>query len=67
MAAVWNALSIILNPARCRIQSASREAAQGLVEYSLILLFVALVVLLIVGVYGTQVANLFSRVTNQIP
>jgi len=42
------------------------EEAQGLVEYALILILVAVVVVLIIGVYGTQVANYFSRVTNTI-
>jgi pilus assembly protein Flp/PilA len=44
-----------------------RERGQGLMEYALILILVAIVVVLIVGVYGTQVANYFSRVTSVIP
>lgn len=43
------------------------ERGQGLMEYGLILILVAIIVVLILGVYGSQVANLFSRVTNQIP
>jgi pilus assembly protein Flp/PilA len=42
------------------------EKGQGLMEYGLILVLVAIIVVLILGVYGTQVANFFSRVTNDI-
>ncbi len=44
----------------------SRELAQGLVEYAIILMLVALVVLVILGVFGTQISNLFSRVTSAV-
>ena len=40
------------------------ENGQGLMEYGLILVLVAIIVVLILGVYGSQVANFFSRVTN---
>lgn len=43
------------------------EHGQGLMEYGLILLLVAIIVVFILGTYGSQVANFFSRVTNQIP
>lgn len=43
------------------------ERGQGLAEYALILAFVALVVIVIVGVFGNAVANYYSRVTNSIP
>ena len=43
-----------------------REEGQGLVEYALILVLVALVVIAILAVIGPQVANVFSRVTNQL-
>ncbi|MBI5033104.1 MAG: pilus assembly protein [Chloroflexi bacterium] len=42
------------------------EQAQGLVEYALILILVAVVVVLIIGVFGGQIANYFSRVTDSI-
>jgi pilus assembly protein Flp/PilA len=42
------------------------EKGQGLMEYGLILVLVAIIVVLILGVYGTQVANFFSRVTSDI-
>lgn len=43
-----------------------REEGQGLVEYALILVLVALIVIAILAVIGPQVANVFSRVTNQL-
>ena len=42
------------------------EPGQGLVEYALILILVAIIVVLILGVYGSDVANFFSRVTGEI-
>jgi pilus assembly protein Flp/PilA len=42
------------------------EQGQGLMEYGLILVLVAIIVVFILGVYGTQLANFFSRVTNEI-
>ncbi|MGE5263232.1 MAG: pilus assembly protein [Acidobacteriota bacterium] len=43
-----------------------REEGQGLVEYALILVLVALVVIAILALIGPQVANVFSKVTNQL-
>jgi pilus assembly protein Flp/PilA len=42
----------------------SREQGQGLVEYALILVLVALVVLAVLLILGPQIANVFSKVTN---
>ena len=42
------------------------ENGQGLMEYGLILVLVAIIVVLILGIYGSQVANLFSRLTSEI-
>ena len=44
-----------------------KPEGQGLVEYGLIIFFVAIVIVLIVAVLGSQVGNMFSQVTNQIP
>ena len=43
-----------------------REQGQGLVEYALLLVLVALVVLAILTLLGPQVANVFSRVTDML-
>ncbi len=40
------------------------EEGQGLVEYGLILVFVAIVVIAVLTVLGPQIANVFSRITN---
>lgn len=41
-----------------------RETGQGLVEYALILVLVAVVVIAILAILGPQIANIFSQVTN---
>jgi pilus assembly protein Flp/PilA len=43
------------------------EKGQGLLEYGLILVLVAIIVVFILGIYGSQVANFLSRVTNKMP
>jgi pilus assembly protein Flp/PilA len=40
-----------------------REEGQGLVEYGLILVFVAIVVIAVLTILGPQIANVFSRIT----
>ncbi len=40
-----------------------REEGQGLVEYALILVLVAIVVIAILALLGPQIANIFSQVT----
>ena len=42
------------------------ENGQGLMEYGLILILVAIIVVIILGLYGSQVANFFSRVTDSV-
>jgi pilus assembly protein Flp/PilA len=41
-----------------------REKGQGLVEYALILVLVAVVVIAILTILGPQIGNIFSRVTS---
>lgn len=43
-----------------------REEGQGLVEYALILVLVAIVVIAILTLVGPQIANIFSRVTSAL-
>ena len=40
------------------------EEGQGLVEYALILVLVAIVVIAILAIVGPQIGNIFSQVTN---
>ena len=42
------------------------EEGQGLVEYALILMLVALVVIAILTLLGPQVGNVFSQVTSML-
>ncbi|HDN05068.1 MAG TPA: pilus assembly protein [Chloroflexi bacterium] len=43
------------------------ENGQGLVEYSLILLLVALALILILSIFGTELADVYSNIIDQIP
>lgn len=51
---------------RVRFVKGDDEGGQGLVEYSLILILIAIVVIVILGVVGRQVNNVFSNVSNGI-
>ena len=44
-----------------------KESGQGLVEYALILLLVALALIIILSVYGTELADVYSNIIDQIP
>lgn len=41
-----------------------REEGQGLVEYALVLVLVAIVVIAILTLLGPQIGNVFSRMTS---
>ncbi len=41
-----------------------REEGQGLVEYALILVLVAIVVIAILAILGPQIGNIFSQITS---
>jgi len=40
---------------------------QGLVEYAIIIAFVAIVVIVVVGLFGTKLGNTFSTIVDSIP
>ncbi|NWG33354.1 MAG: Flp family type IVb pilin [Chloroflexi bacterium] len=44
-----------------------QEKGQGLVEYAVILVFVAVVVIAVMRVMGPSVGNTFSRINSSIP
>jgi len=46
---------------------APKEKGQGLVEYAIILAFVALVVIVVVRLIGPRVGNTFSTINNSLP
>ena len=41
-----------------------REEGQGLVEYALIILFIAIVVVAILIIFGPAVGNMYSQIVN---
>jgi pilus assembly protein Flp/PilA len=43
------------------------ERGQGLVEYAIILAFIAIVVIAIVGIVGKKVNNTFNSISNSMP
>ncbi len=43
------------------------DFGQGLVEYSLILLLVALALIVILSIYGSDLANVYSNIIDNIP
>ena len=43
------------------------DTGQGLVEYSLILLFIALAIILILSIFGTELADVYSNIVDNIP
>ena len=60
MQASMASLRAMLSPADGR----DDERGQGLVEYGLILVLIAVVVIVVLGVVGQQVNNVFSNVSN---
>lgn len=40
------------------------ERGQGMVEYSLIILLIALVVIILLALVGTSLSNIFSRIAS---
>lgn len=43
------------------------NSGQGLIEYSLILLLIALVIIVIISVYGQELAVVYSNIVDVIP
>ncbi len=43
------------------------EEGQGLVEYALLVLFVALIVLIALTVFGQTISNLYSQIVSSWP
>jgi len=44
----------------------TREEGQGLVEYALILFLIAIVVIVVLGLLGTQVSTVFQNIVNAL-
>jgi pilus assembly protein Flp/PilA len=46
---------------------APKEKGQGLVEYALIMVFVAIVVIAVMRLIGPEVGNTFTNIANSLP
>ena len=46
---------------------ASEEKGQGLIEYAIILSLVALVVIMVIWIFGPKVGNTYSTINNSVP
>ena len=44
-----------------------REEGQGLVEYALIILFIAIVLVAVLVIFGPAIGNLYSAVIYEVP
>ena len=44
-----------------------REDGQGLVEYALVLLLIAIVVIAVLTLFGSQIGNIYSRIIVCVP
>lgn len=47
--------------------SSIRERGQGLVEYALILVLVAVVIIAVLAILGPVIGNMFSNVNSSLP
>ena len=43
------------------------DIGQGLVEYSLILLFIAVAILIILSIFGTELTDVYSNIIGNLP
>ena len=43
------------------------EEGQGLVEYAVIIMLIAIVLIAIVAIFGDQVSTLYSQITSSVP
>lgn len=48
-------------------EALAREEGQGMTEYGLILILIAIVVVLMLGVLGHQINNAYSNIATSLP
>ena len=61
MVAVVAALLTLMSPLSPRARS-----GQGLVEYGLVVVLIAIAIITLIALMGAQVANVYSRITTSI-
>ena len=62
--AFFSSLAPLVRSLTVNTRRGDDERGQGLVEYALILVLIAMVVIVVVGIAGHQTANVFSNVSN---
>jgi len=62
-----NQIIIILSERKAIMFFASQEKGQGLVEYAIILLLVALIVIAILRLLGPTLGNSYSSINSSVP
>jgi pilus assembly protein Flp/PilA len=60
-------LSLIERRYPAMLYHSPREKGQGLMEYALILVLLAIVVIAVLVLFGPTLGNMYSRVTNLFP
>ena len=50
-----------------RSEMLNNQTGQGLAEYALIIVFIVIVVVAILGLFGTALGNTFSQIQNDLP
>lgn len=64
---IWTITSYYLNALEAIRKPFRREEGQGLVEYALILVLVALVVIAALVLLGGRITNVFNQIANEMP
>jgi pilus assembly protein Flp/PilA len=60
-------LGLYAGPGRATGAERDQAAGQGLVEYALILAFIAIMVIVALIFFGDRLTNIYSRIANSIP
>jgi Flp pilus assembly pilin Flp len=60
-------LGLYADPAQAARTGGERSEGQGLVEYALILAFIAIVLFIGVVLFGARLSLIYSRLANSIP
>ncbi len=60
-------LGLYVGPEQDAREDSNQAAGQGLVEYALILAFIAIMVIVALIFFGDKLTNIYSKIANSIP